>query len=224
MIDIVVLTLKSTPQRTEYFRKRHSGRIKFTFHYGLDASQIPTADYWRARLTDRVQQSIPARIISPSELTCAKGHRAILSDFVKSRRPADFLVVLEDDVDVPEGTPLLLQEISKTAQDGIVILGGNNGNRRMKKFMVERAIKEFAGGKKLRLIHRLCHRLIWRSCCYMLSYDIAKKLLLSYENYNLLAADWVGRMRCASIDRLYLIEWIDHIAGLSSDGAMLERW
>ena len=206
MIDIVVLTLKSTPQRTEAFRKRNSGSIKFTFHYGLDASQIPAADYWRVAAPDRKWSKIATSYlsISPGELACTMGHHAILDNFVKIHHPADFLVVLEDDVIVPEGTPLLLREISKVAQDDIVVLGVDY-------LYTHRAlghtIGKLANGKSLILMNPL-HYPIWGAFFYMVSYSVAKRLLLSYEDYTLVADDWGARVSILGTNRICLIDGI----------------
>ena len=205
MIDIVVLTLKSTPQRTEFFRTRHSGRIKFTFHYGLDASQIPAADYWRVAAPDRKESKITNySLMSPTELACTIGHHAILDNFVKSHHPADFLVVLEDDVILPEGTPLLLQEISKVAQDGIMVLGVDDIYAHE---VLGRTIGKVANGQSLIFINTLHYR-PWGTFFYMVSYSVAKRLLLSYEDYILMADDWVARVKILGTNRICLIKGI----------------
>ena len=230
MIDIVVLTLKSTPQRTEVFRKRNSGSIKFTFHYGLDSSQIPAADYWRVAAPDRKESKITDYpLMSPAELACATGHHAILDNFVKSRCPTDFLVVLEDDVIVPEGTPLLLREISKVAQDGIVMLGVDDIYDHK---VLGRTIGKVANGKPLvsadyqskpmgeallvadgspsltRVDYLLSTPPFYTAYAYMVSHSIAKRLLPSYEEHALFADAWGRRMRLSSINRAYFITCI----------------
>ena len=215
MIDIVVLTLKSTPQRAEAFRKRNSGSIKFTFHYGLDASQIPAADYWRLMAPGRKEAKIIGYQLAPGELACAMGHHAILDNFVKSRRPADFLVVLEDDVVVPKGTPLLLQEISKTVQDSIVILGTLyifDGRTRNNSRILGRTIGKFADRKSLILINPLLSH-VFGTFSYMVSCSVAKRLLLSHEDYILMADDWKMRMRLSGISRVYCIDWTLSLEG-----------
>ena len=202
MIDIVVLTLKSTPQRTEAFRKRNSGSIKFTFHYGLDASQIPAADYWRLMAPDTKESKVTSYLfMTPGELACTMGHHAILDNFVKSHHPADFLVVLEDDVILPEGTPLSLQEISKVAQDGIVVLGVDDIYTHRE---LGHTIGKLANGKSLILINPL-HYTSWGTFFYMVSYSVAKRLLLSHEDYTLMADDWAARIKILGTNRICLI-------------------
>ena len=78
-----------------------------------------------------------------------------------------------------------------------------------KTFFLEKAIKS--------------EKYIFRTCCYMINNNVAKKLVEKFNNEFFIADDWLTLKKDKIIKHIFISDMIDHPTDLSDSSIELER-
>ena len=133
-------------------------------------------------------------------------HKLALEDFVVNST-FDWALILEDDVYPRLGFKLGdLVGLKSIIDVGIVHLGGQDGLSPL--FSPLTMAKKISGGALI--LNPLFHRFLYRTCCYFIHKDSARKIISSHNQYNLVADDWSFLIRRSGVDRLYFYNLIAH--------------
>ncbi|MDM2744846.1 MULTISPECIES: glycosyltransferase family 25 protein [Citrobacter] len=162
------------------------------------------------------------RLVGPNEIGCSLSHQKVYLDIIKNK--IEWAIILEDDVNVKvDFLTLIKNKIYQFDKDNLYILGGQNGllSKKMqqtsffnkielnKTFFLEKAIKS--------------EKYIFRTCCYMINNNVAKKLVEKFNNEFFIADDWLTLKKDKIIKHIFISDMIDHPTDLSDSSIELER-
>ncbi|MDT3296873.1 glycosyltransferase family 25 protein [Shewanella sp. SP2S2-6] len=154
-------------------------------------------------------------LLSPSELGCFLSHKKALYDFINSTD--EWLLVLEDDVSVCGDLSYFYEQVPLLPRDGIFILGGQDGLKSFSRVVLSNysdVVCKVRFGTK---------RWLYRTCCYLISKEVAEKILMLMEEFPYMADDWSYISSKTGIKNFYFAKMFSHPVDLSYSKIELER-
>lgn len=210
IFEISVINLKEDEGKREEFSKSFPD-INFKFIEAINGKNLSAIDYYK--YTQKTIGRAAKKNISPSEVGCFLSHKKAIENFLNSDK--EYLLIFEDDV--KRKKELFFIEKIDISQDRIFILGGQNGLRRPKIF------QPFLKNERPIKIPSIFNGFIYRTCCYAMNKNVAKKLSLAYSNFVFLADDWASIIKKSKIEGISYIEIFDHPLDLQSSSIEAER-
>lgn len=206
---IYVLTLLNDGKRRLNLRNKFPNRYKdFKFKFAFDFNYIKKNS--ETILNDNATR------LTVTEIACALSHKAILIDFLKSER--DYCLVLEDDI---EGSDCLIDlaffEYQKLPKGSILIAGGQEGLRSYKNLYGISVVEL----EKLYKIPKLYYRYLSRACCYIVSKEVARKIITLQEEKLNTADQWDVLLK--NCDHVYFSPLLKHPISLEDSHIEAER-
>jgi glycosyl transferase family 25 len=210
---VKVVSLKTDHDRRAAFDTNNREFLReFDFFDAFDGRQMNVLDFY-ANQCMREGRSLRRKAISPAELGCFLSHKLVLESFI-NEPDYNFLMVLEDDVK-PFGKKNTNEITIK--EDRINILGGQEGLKRS--YFWEQLLSR---GLKFRLPAILGFS-IYRTCSYLVSKDVAQKILDLMNDRVLLADDWGYIAINAGLKGFYMQKIFSHPRDLTESHIELQR-
>lgn len=206
---IYVLTLLNDEKRRLNLKSRFPNRYKdFSFKFAFDSNFIKNN-------TENILKNNTDRL-TIAEIACALSHKKILIDFLGSE--LDYCLILEDDI---HGSDCLIDliffEYQKLPAGSVLIAGGQEGLRSYKNLYGIRV----EGEGQLYKIPKLYYRYLSRACCYILSREIAKKIVTLQERKLNTADQWDVLLK--NCDHVYFSPILKHPISLGDSHIEAER-
>lgn len=210
--EILVINLDKDIEKRNTFKKEFEKIIpKFKFINAVNGKSLSAFEYFLHVKKSKGRAS--KKLITPSELGCFLSHKSAINSFLKS--PKKYLLILEDDVFTKKTlTPLnqlLLDE------DRVYILGGQNGMQR------PRIFTPFLKSDTPIKIPKIFNSFIYRTCCYAINKNVARKIAKIYEENVFLADDWGSIIKYSKIDGISYIDIFEHPLDLKNSNIEHER-
>lgn len=209
-INVLIVSLATdTARRARMAAALDDPRLPFEFvdaiygkHLAPDViSAINTLDAARRR----------ERTITLSEMGCSMSHLKTYQKIIENR--PGWSCILEDDAIVDRRFTRFVREIKQADLAGyekdIFLLGGQNGTFRSQYIARSRRKSLRIGGEEFRktINSEWC---IYRTCCYMISDEMARQLAALSANHFFVADEWDYLKEMGIIRHIYLADFVDH--------------
>lgn len=161
---------------------------------------------------------------TPGEIGCTLSHMKAYEQIVNTGD--EWACILEDDVILDQRFQKFIREFDCNGivmdPQSIYLLGGQEGlfeSRRIVKSI--RNVFNIGGQNFYKTIKS--ERVIFRTCCYVLNINLAKKLLSFYSRKFILADDWNHLVKNEIVNKLYLADFVAHPIDLKDSLIETER-
>lgn len=222
MLHIYIVSLKQDIEKREAISKTlQNFELKFSFIdaiYGKELSE-DTISSIRAKSVGTVFD----RGFAPThgEIGCTLSHLNTYQNILNDN--LDWACVLEDDAILDERFKIFIINFQDTGlnPESLYILGGQNG---LNEDHVVKSIKNAKTVGEQEFIKTIkSEAFIYRTCCYLISATLAKKIIdLSRRNF-ILADDWDYLVKNDVIKQIYLSDFVQHPLDLSNSNLQQER-
>ncbi|WP_232001902.1 glycosyltransferase family 25 protein [Shimwellia blattae] len=213
---------KDTIRRKDISDKLNSYGVSFSFIDAVDGKLID--DEIVNRLNINGAASRKKRKITRGEIGCTFSHLLAYDNIINNNIP--IAIILEDDAIVDERFGDFVSCIDNSDFphdcDDLYILGGQNGIDKSK--FISKSFwgkKKFGGQYFYKTIRSEGY--IFRTCCYLLSFNSARKLKELSSREFFIADEWSLFKRKNVICDLYLADFVDHPLDLSNSHIESER-
>lgn len=222
MLHIYIVSLKQDIKRREIISKKLKNLdLKFSFIDAVYGKELSN------EILDSIRSKSKGKILdrgflaSSGEVGCTLSHIKAYENILRNN--LSWTCVLEDDVILDERFKIFINTFRDSFMDpkNLYLLGGQNV------FSEVNIIKSFKnnimiGGQKFsRTIES--EQFIYGACCYLISYDLAKKLVQLFESSFILADDWNYLSEKNIISEIYLSRFVDHPSDLYASHLQEER-
>ncbi|EGR2241155.1 TPA: glycosyltransferase family 25 protein [Vibrio cholerae] len=214
MIEIKVISLKSEVHRKEKIKNVLSC-CNFEFLDAINGKEMKASDYFEL-FSCHTSKRRGRKFLTPSELGCFLSHKKAIDDFILSDN--NWLLVLEDDVDVVDNLSEFIPLIEGLRTDSIYILGGQDGLSSFKYVILGKS--ETAGVKRVMM---KTYKKIYRTCCYLVHRNTALEIQALMHKYRFMADDWAFIIRNTNINNVFYKRLFSHPVDLCSSTIELER-
>lgn len=160
---------------------------------------------------------------TPGEIGCTLSHIKAYKQIVNNGD--EWACILEDDVILDQRFQKFIKEFDcnniNMDSHSIYLLGGQEG---LFSHEIVKSIQNFheIGSQKLYKTIR-SEAIIYRTCCYVLNAQLAKRMLEFYQINFILADDWNYLLKNKFINRIYLGDFVEHPIDLSNSLIESER-
>ncbi|WP_462155375.1 glycosyltransferase family 25 protein [Pseudoalteromonas piscicida] len=207
-IPVLILSLEeSAGRRVKISSQLEKAGIEFSFFDAINGGKLSAKEYFSQGVVGR------KRALTPSELGCTLGHLGIYKKLTES--DAGFALVLEDDVDLIEEKWNAYKDHSLD-KDCLYILGGQEGMRRGR---LLKAVRKQNYAEYPSFMSALFHR----TCSYIVSKEIAFKILELSKSELFLADDWPFIAKNCGIKKVVYIPIFSHPIDVSDSYIEKER-
>lgn len=222
MLHIYIVSLKQDIEKREAISKiLQDYELEFSFIdaiYGKELSE-DTINSIRSKSVG----SLIDRGFAPThgEIGCTLSHLKVYQNILDNN--LDWACILEDDVILDERFNIFIRNFQDTGlnPESLYLLGGQNGLSNKKIIKSIKNISTIGEQKFTKTIKS--EDFIYRTCCYLISAPLAKKLIdLSRTNF-ILADDWRYLIKNDVIRQLYLSDFVHHPPDLSKSNLQQER-
>ncbi|WP_061013185.1 glycosyltransferase family 25 protein [Photobacterium leiognathi] len=215
-VNISIISLKKDFEKRELLRTR-LGKYDLnpTYIDAVNGKEMTASNYFSLR-TCATSKFKGRKYFTPSELGCYLSHKKALEHFLTSEQ--DWLLVLEDDVDIVSNINNFLKE-NNFDDNAIYILGGQDGLRSLNR-VIRTKVKYSNELYKVRLY---TYRWLYRTCCYLISKKVALQILDLMNNTSFMIDDWSFIMKNTQIDSIYYSRVFTHPVDLSNSSIEDER-
>lgn len=223
MLPIYIVSLKQdTHKRDHIVHKLNELRIPFEFFDAVYGKELSPAFFDQLKPAGKSLET--GAKPTPGEVGCTLSHLAVYE--LMLQRKQSWACILEDDV-IFDGR---LQDFYLNFQDdqvrlekdSVYLMGGQNGIDAhplvAKSFFTSCYIGQQKFTKLIKSESYVC-----RTCCYLISDDVAKRMVELAKTTFLLADDWEFLVRHHIIHTLYLADFVDHPIDLTLSSIELER-
>ncbi|MFB2649031.1 glycosyltransferase family 25 protein [Shewanella mangrovisoli] len=224
MFSIVVVSMRDALSRRSLISKTlNELNLNFEFYDAVDGRSLKASLFYEKAYNSNFWFNRRS-FLTPSEVGCSLSHDKVLENFITDS-PFDWLVVLEDDVDLKPSFSRAITEFcsghDSTSFDGVAILGGQEGLK-SRRLIYKAAYQEY-NGVLFYSVPSICHRWVYRTCGYIINKNSAKKVLQLKSNLNIVADDWSFIFKRAPLENMYLTNLVVHPESLSDSSIEQER-
>lgn len=222
MLHIFIVSLQQDVEKRETISKTLKDfGLKFSFVDAIYGKDLPdsTLNSFRKKSTGKiVDRGFPA---TPGEIGCTLSHLKAYQKVID--RGLDWACILEDDAILDERFEMFIKQFQSTNLDShnLYLLGGQTPNS---KRLIMKSIKNIRniGSQKFHKTIK-SEKIIYRTCCYLISSDLAKSLISLGKNKLILADDWAYLIEKGLIRNIYLAEFVEHPIDLVDSNIQRER-
>lgn len=222
MLPIFIVSLQQDVEKRAAISKiLNEFNLDFTFIDAVYGKELSTdyLDSLRDNSSGKlVNRGFPA---SPGEIGCTLSHLKAYQQVVD--QGLEWACILEDDAILDGRFKKFINEFNSKDLNplNLYLLGGQiPGSEKV----IVKSVKNIIliGGQKLyRTIKS--EQFIYRTCCYLISLDLAKSLIYLSKNEFILADDWKYLIQKGLIKEIYLSDFIEHPVDLSDSHIQKER-
>lgn len=222
MLNIYIVSLKQdVEKRSTISKKLEEFGLKFRFIDAVHGKEI--SDDVLSSLRNKSVGGILERGYSATagEIGCTLSHQKAYQKLLDSN--LNWACVLEDDVILDESFKTFITTFQDNNLDPetLYILGGQNGFSQMQ---VIKSLKNhvYIGGQNFTKVIK-SDRFITRSCCYLISSDLAENFIRFSERNFIVADDWYCLSKNGVLKNIYLADFVNHPVDLSTSNLEEER-
>ena len=222
MLHIFIVSLKQDIEKRETISKvLNDFNLDFTFIDAVYGKELP--DNYLDTIRNKsagslVNRSFPA---TPGEIGCTLSHLKVYQEVIN--RGLEWACILEDDVILDGRFKKFVEnfESEKLNPLNLYLLGGQIPTS---KKLIIKSIKniQLIGYQSFHKTIK-SERIIYRTCCYLISSDLARNLILLGSREFILADDWAYLIRKGLIKNIYLSDFVDHPIDLTDSHIQKER-
>ncbi|ATC73998.1 TPA: glycosyltransferase family 25 protein [Proteus mirabilis] len=215
-IDICIISLESDIGRREKL-KNNLAHYKLTprVSNAINGKKLSAEDYF-LNAKAKTSKFNGRTMLTPSELGCFLSHKKAIYEFLEGKKK--YLLILEDDVTIENNILNLFSNINFLEENSIYILGGQDGLNSFNRVILSK--KNNIGFSKVRFN---THRWIYRTCCYLITQETAKKLYSFMNKNTYMADDWKFIIKNTSIKNIYYSYFFSHPIDLKNSHIEKER-
>ncbi|VEB76573.1 Glycosyltransferase family 25 (LPS biosynthesis protein) [Providencia rustigianii] len=214
-LDITIISLKEHSIRREKIAKElETQGYTSKILYAINGKKMNAHEYFCSSRCETSKRK-GRRYLTPSELGCFLSHKETIHDFLI--RGNEWLLVLEDDVNLINKLSKLTEKLNSFHTDSIYILGGQDGLSSFKKVLF---MKQKNNTKKVIMG---THRWIYRTCCYLVHRNTALMIDQLMSKYTFMADDWGFILRNTKIKNIYFESFFSHPIDISDSTIESER-
>ena len=222
MLHIYVISLERDTEKRKVIKETLQGfNLNFSFINAIDGITLPESqiNLIRERSVGTVaSRGFPA---TAGEIGCTLSHVKAYHQVLEDNQI--WACILEDDVILDERFKVFINTFQSTNMNSkdLYLMGGQYGLG-IKYIIKSNRNINYIGGAEFHKTIRSQY-LIQRTCCYLISSAMAKKLLrLSQESF-ILADDWGYLSENKYINRIYLADFVEHPTDLSASNLQQGR-
>lgn len=222
-MHIYVISLEKDVQKRIDIRDILRGfNLEFSFIDAINGIDISDTDLSsiRAKSVGAVSsRGIPA---IPGEIGCTLSHLKAYKEMIKNNQ--EYACILEDDVILDQRFKVFINTFQSTKMNSkdLYLLGGQFQDAGYKYIIKSNKNVKFIGKQVFYKTIRSQY-LVQRSCCYIISSDMAKDLSKLYIKKFILADDWGYLSANKHINRIYLSDFVKHPIDLSMSNLQKAR-
>ncbi|HFT1527993.1 TPA: glycosyltransferase family 25 protein [Providencia stuartii] len=217
-MKIYVLSLKKSKRRTIFSQNNLFLSDNYVFFDAVEGKLLPN-DYIINinKLTKRYK-----RDIGRNEIACADSHIAIYQNMIKEN--IEWAIIFEDDVIIDKKiSQLITHEKSKLNKMSIYILGGQDGLS-SKDMIITSKKDNIVVSDCLELKKTIASsKYIYRTCCYLIHVELARKIVEKRKTHFFLADDWDFLYKNKIINHFYISDCVTHPIDLDDSVIQNER-
>ncbi|MBD1558467.1 glycosyltransferase family 25 protein [Vibrio sp. S9_S30] len=220
-LEILIINLEKDLEKKENISNLLNGYCKnYRFIKAVYGPSMEASEYYLYVKNDNPSFG-NRHILTPSEVGCFLSHKKALKEFIHNSHQ-DWLLVLEDDVSSTKETLISLLEVdeSKLLDDGIYILGGQDGLSCEERFVLSPFQIESTQFKKIIL---WTERWVFRTCCYLINRKVALSILKLLESKSFIIDDWRFIAKNSNVKGIYYSKIFSHPLDLSCSLIEKER-
>lgn len=222
MLHIFIVSLQQDVEKRAAISKiLNEFNLDFTF---IDA--VYGKDLSKQYLNSIIEKSSGAVLSrgfppTPGEIGCTLSHLKTYKKVID--RNLKWACVLEDDVILDNRFARFITtfQSNNLDPDNIYLLGGQNGLGKQYVIKSFKNIHNIGGQKFYKTIRS--EKSIFRTCCYLISSELAKRLLNLSETKFILADDWHYLVKNKLVNSIYLSNFVDHPILLLNSNIESER-
>ncbi|EMD1656838.1 glycosyltransferase family 25 protein [Pluralibacter gergoviae] len=223
MIPVLVVSMNSDIERREAISKKLT-KFNIDYHFidavvGKNLSDDTLKDIDISKAQIRKQ-----RYVSLGEIGCTLSHVKAYKYIINRSIP--YCLILEDDVIFDKQFAEFVTCFNNSDLTGygndLVMLGGQNGIDKSR-FIARGFFKKIKIGNVLFAKTIKSDKFIFRTCCYVISLDIAQRLYdLSHKEF-FIADEWSYFKSLGIFNNIYIADIVDHPLDLSNSHIEHER-
>lgn len=222
MLHIFIVSLQQDVEKRKAISKiLNDFSLDFTFIDAVYGKDLPS-DYLDS-LRKKSSGKLANRGFSatPGEIGCTLSHIKVYEKVVD--KGLEWACILEDDAILDNRFKKFINEFDSKDlnSNNLYLLGGQTPNS--KKYIIKSArnIANIGAQKFHKTIKS--EQIIYRTCCYLISSDLARNLISLGEKELLLADDWAYLIEKGIIKSIYLAEFVEHPLDLTDSNIQRER-
>lgn len=222
MLHIFIISLKQDIEKRATISKTlNNFNLNFTFIdavYGKELSP-EYLDSLRNRSSGKLaNRGFPA---TPGEIGCTLSHIKAYQEVID--RGLKWACILEDDAILDSRFKVFIEKFRSDLleSENLYLLGGQTPGSKKNIVKSLKNIKTIGFQKFYKTIGS--EDIIYRTCCYLISYELAEKLTLLVDKKLLLADDWAYLVKNNYIKNIYLSNFVEHPIDLSDSNIQKER-
>ncbi|WP_269813952.1 glycosyltransferase family 25 protein [Serratia liquefaciens] len=224
MIPIYVVSMKKDEARRGVLQAAFDKLdIDFKFIDAVVGKDVSESE--RAKLNFSGTDSRKGRLPTDGEIGCSLSHQLIYKDIVQ--RDEAWSIILEDDAIIDERFNTFYRALNQQVlsqnfdTNALYLLGGQEGVAYQPKVALSRRNKIVLGNGVIFRRAIKSEGYLFRTCCYMMSKELAEKLLRLFAQDYYIADEWVYFHRLGLIEGMYLADFVGH--PLELGGSHLEQ-
>ncbi|KVO52033.1 hypothetical protein WT77_20665 [Burkholderia stagnalis] len=216
MKTFLVSLTRDADRRAAIVRRFPAMSAAFEWVDATDGRTLPASNYFARCAPAFRERTI---LLSPSEVGCALSHMDAYARFLAS--DAQVALFLEDDV---EGTDADLERIARLASalngEFFLACGGQDGLRSRRWLIGQRLCSP--DGIDYYRINRHAYGQLWRTCCYVMTRCVARRMLARQTALLGRADEWEALLRDFD-GAAYFVDALAHPLDLSASAIESER-
>ncbi|MEX9848035.1 glycosyltransferase family 25 protein [Providencia rettgeri] len=223
-IAIYVVSLANSNRRQLISEQFDKIGIKFSFIDAVNGKDIVENEVDAINASEFVKKRYK-RVLGRNEIGCSLSHQLIYKQIAYD--DIDYAFIFEDDVTLShELVPIIkffthLQ--SNVYNENLYILGGQQGLSSQDMIVLDKK-NTINISDSINFYKTISsENYIFRTCCYIISRNVALRLLTIHENSFYLADDWSLLYKEKSFEHIYLSDYIKHPVDLSTSTIQQER-
>lgn len=222
MLHIFIVSLKQDIEKREAISKiLNDFNLDFTFIDAVYGKELPDSylDSIRNKSAGKlVKRGFPA---TPGEIGCTLSHIKAYQEVID--RGLEWACILEDDAILDGRFKTFINDFESKDLNplNLYLLGGQLLGSEKLIVKSHRNIKQIGEQKFFKTIRS--EKYIYRTCCYLISTELAKTLILLSKNEFILADDWAYLVEKGLIKSIYLAEFVEHPVDLTDSHIQKER-
>ena len=209
MIKVFIVSLSTSPRRSYIEKKCRDNNIEFEFIDAVNGKNLSRDFVLKINKLSWTRDKYK-RELGESEIGCSLSHHKI---YERIKDDNDWFIILEDDVSFGKDINSLIHvDLNKSnfEPSSLYLLGGQNGLDSFKHVIFSKFGKEKISEDLFFYKTLFSERFLFRTCCYLIHSDLAKKILLFNGDKITLADDWYNLSKYKVINNMYYADIIDH--------------
>lgn len=222
MLPIYIVSLKHDVEKRRVVNKTlNDFNLKFRFIDAIYGKGLPVdiLNYFRVKGSGAIDKR--GFIATDGEIGCTLSHLLVYQDMLDSN--IRWACVLEDDVILDKRFKDFITTFSDIELNPniLYLLGGQTD---FNKKMIVKSFKYVTtiGGQKFSKTIK-SNPFIHGSCCYLISFDLAKSIIELSKNKFIVADDWEFLSNSNIINKIFLSDFVDHPLDFASSSIQKER-